>query len=96
MIFGFECEKCHKRFDADFPIGKAPRTTSCSTCGGVGKRVYEGMCVAVKINGHTSMTSNFGEQQKRKNLQASKRMAGRKAPVRLAAYDYGNGDIRGV
>lgn len=96
MQFGYECEKCKKRFDVDFPIGKATRTVPCSTCGGLGKRVYEGMCIAVKIDGHTSMSSGFGEQQKKRNLQAAKRMAGRKAPVRLVAHDYGNGDIRGV
>ena len=88
MLFGYECEKCHRRFDVDFPIGKAPRITKCTTCSGSGKRVYEGMSIAVRVNGHTSLSSNFGEQMKKRNADAAHRMKGRVAP-KLLGYDYG-------
>lgn len=96
MLFGFECQKCNKRFDVDFPIGKAPRATPCPSCKGSGKRVYAGMSIAVKINGHTSLSTSFGEQMKKKNMQSSSKLHGKSPPVRLTAWDYGNGNIREV
>lgn len=95
MIFTYQCEKCKKSFDCDFSIGQAPRTVSCPSCGYMGKRVYSGMSISVKIDGRTH-GSTFGEQMKNKNKNAAERMKGRKPPVRLKAYDYGNGDIRAV
>jgi predicted nucleic acid-binding Zn ribbon protein len=92
MLFGYECQKCSKRFDADFPIGTAPRSTRCPTCKGLGKRVYEGTSIAIKIGGHTSLSSNFGEQMKKKNTDAAHRMKGRTAP-KLVGYDYGGGKV---
>ena len=92
MLFGYECQKCHKRFDADFPIGKATRMAPCPFCKGTGKRVYEGTSIAVKINGHTSMSSTFGEQMKKRNTEAAHRMKGRKPP-KLVGYDYGGGKV---
>jgi len=91
MVFGYECDKCKKRFDADFPIGKAPRVAACS-CGGKGKRVYAGMSIAVRINGHTSLSSSFGEQMKKRNADAAHRMKGRTAP-KLLGHDYGGGKV---
>lgn len=95
MLFSYECQKCGKRFDGDYPIGKAPRVTPCPACKSDSKRVYEGMSIAVKISGKP-MSSTFGEQMKARNLAAGHRMKGRKAPVRVKALDYGNGDIREV
>jgi hypothetical protein len=58
------------------------------------------MSIAVKIDGRTTgqiaRKSTFGEEMKNRNIEAGKRMKGLKAPVRLAACDYGNGDIREV
>jgi predicted nucleic acid-binding Zn ribbon protein len=96
MIFPFQCQKCSKSFDEEFPIGKAPRVTPCPHCKGNGKRIYDGMCVAVKIGGAFCHSSTFGEQMKARNMQAAQRMKGRKAPVRLAAMDHGGGDVREV
>ena len=95
MLFPYMCSKCGKRFDGDFPIGKAPRGVPCPSCGTGAKRVYAGMSLSVKVSGRAP-SSNFGEQQKRKNEKAAYRMKGRKSPVRLAALDYGNGDVREV
>lgn len=94
MFFPFQCQKCHKKFDGEFPIGKAPRETPCPTCKGTSKRVYEGTSIAVKIGGSFVHSSSFGEQMKNRNLQAAHRMKGRVAPVRLKAWDHGGGDIR--
>jgi len=94
MLFPFQCQKCKKRFDGEFSIGKAPRETPCPNCQGNSKRIYEGMSIAVKINGAMCRTSSFGEQMKARNAQAGYRMQGHKAPVRLTAYDHGGGDIR--
>jgi putative FmdB family regulatory protein len=95
MIFPYQCQKCGKRFDVEFAIGKAPRATPCPDCKGDGKRIYEGMSIAVKVGGaFHHRTSSFGEQMKARNVKAAQRQRGRKAPVRRAALDYGGGDIR--
>jgi putative FmdB family regulatory protein len=96
MFFPFQCQKCKKKFDVEKPIGQAPREASCPACKGTAKRIYEGMSIAVKIDGATHRTSNFGEQMKQRNAAAGYRMQGKKAPVRLTAYDHGNGDVREV
>lgn len=96
MFFPFQCQKCGNKFDVEATIGQAPRETPCPTCKKTSKRVYAGLSIAVKIDGATHRSSNFGEQMKAKNLAAGNRMKGRKAPVRLAAYDHGGGDIREV
>ena len=96
MQFPFQCQKCQKRFDGDYPIGKAPRETRCPSCKGKSKRLYEGMSIAVKIDGDFRHSSSFGEQMRAKNLAAAERQKGRVAPVRLKAWDHGGGDIREV
>ena len=92
MLFPYMCVKCGKRFDGDYPIGKAPRGVPCPSCGSSAKRVYEGMSIAVKVSGAAS-SSTFGEQQKRKNEKAAHRMRGRKPPVRLKGYQMANGAV---
>jgi len=96
MFFPYECQKCEKKFDGEFPVGQAPRETPCPDCKGKSKRVYEGMGFAVKIGGAIDRKSTFGEHMKAKNTQAAYRMQGKKAPVRIAAYDHGGGDVREV
>ena len=96
MQFPFQCKKCGKRFDGEYPIGKAPRVAPCLSCKGTANRIYEGLSLSVKIGGDFLRSSKFGEEMKAKNLKAASRQKGRKAPVRLAAYDHGNGDIREV
>jgi len=94
MLFPYQCVKCGRQFDGDWPIGKAPRTVPCPSCGGVGKRVYAGLSLGVRVVGGTPRA--FGERMKSRNLEAGERMKGRKPPVRVAAYDYGKGDVREV
>ena len=96
MLFSYECQKCGKRFDGDYSIGKAPRIASCPSCTSDSKRVYDGISISVKVVGGTSRSRTFGEEMKSRNLAAGERMKGRKAPVKLAALDYGNGDVRAV
>jgi len=100
MFFPYQCKKCSHRFDGSFTIGKAPRETPCPKCKGVGKRIYEGMSIAVKIDGRTTSgiarKSTFGEEMRARNESAGKRMKGLKAPVRLVAMDYGGGKVEEV
>ena len=100
MLFPYQCKKCSNRFDGSFPIGQAPRETRCPKCKGLSKRVYEGMSIAVKIDGRThgqvAKSGTFGEEMKRRNLQAAQRMKGKKPPVRAIAHDFGNGDVREI
>lgn len=96
MLFPYLCQKCGNRFDMDLPIGKAPREAPCPLCKSKSKRVYDGMSIAVKIDGGYHRTSNFGEQMKVKNLRAGEKMKAKRPGLRLAAYDYGGGDIREV
>lgn len=93
MIFSYECSKCNKRFEGEFPIGKAPRVLECPICNGEGKRIYSGMNIVFKINGHTSLSSNYGEQLKKKNEAAAYRMQGREAP-KLLGYKYSDGSVK--
>lgn len=93
MLFPYQCSKCGNRFDGDFAIGKAPRGgVPCPSCGGIGKRIYEGMSISVKV-GSFSRPSTFGEQRKQENIRAAKRMKGRKAPVRLEGYRMADGKV---
>lgn len=95
MLFPFQCKKCQKRFDGDFPIGKAPREIPCPSCKGTGKRIYEGLSLGVCISGVTHPTT-FGEQMKARNAQAAHRMQGRVPPVKRVANDFGGGDVREI
>lgn len=96
MQFPYQCQKCQKRFDGDYPIGKAPRETRCPSCKGKSKRLYEGMSIAVKIDGDFRHSRFFGEQMKERNMAAGKKMQGRTPGLKLVAHDYGQGDIREV
>jgi hypothetical protein len=55
--------------------------------------VYEGTSIAIKIGGHTSLSSSFGEQMKKKNMDAAHRMKGRIAP-KLLGYKHRDGSIK--
>ena len=96
MQFPFQCKKCGKRFDGEYPIGKAPRVTPCPSCRGTANRIYEGLSLSVKIGGDFLRSSKFGEEMKAKNLKTKYRQQGKVPGLRLAAYDYGNGDVREV
>ena len=92
-MYEYECEGCGKRQEMDFPMGKAPGKVHCP-CGKKAKRAYS--AVAVGVGGGFVRASGFGEQMKARNIAAARRQQGRKPPVRLAALDFGEGDVRGV
>jgi putative FmdB family regulatory protein len=94
MTFSYECQKCGKRFDSEFPVGKAPRGMKCPSCGGDGKRIYSGMSIMLKVSGAhggINRATSFGESMKAKNAQAGKRMRMNRTPPKLVGYDYGGG-----
>ena len=86
MIFAFECQKCHKRIEQEYSIGKAPRTVPCP-CGDPAKRIYEATGLVFMVGGKPMRKSTWGEDQKKKNERAAFRMQGKKPPVRLLGYD---------
>ena len=96
MRFPFQCQKCGKKFDGEYPIGKAPRVTPCPSCKSDSKRIYDGISVAVKIGSDFARSSTFGEQMKARNMKAAQRMKGQRPGLRPVAHDFGNGDIREV
>lgn len=95
MLYEYHCEKCDERVEQQFRIGKAPRTVKCR-CGAQAKRVYSSF--ALSVNGGIDRKSTFGEELKKRNERAAKRMRKEhgKGPVRTVAHDYGGGDVREV
>jgi predicted nucleic acid-binding Zn ribbon protein len=96
MTFSYECQKCKKHFDTEFPEGKAPRGMKWPSCGGDGKRIYSGMSIMLKVNGvhgGINRASTFGEQMKSGNTQAGKRMRVNRTPPKLVGYNYGGGKV---
>ena len=96
MLFPFQCQGCGKRFDGEYPIGKAPRVIPCPSCKKDAKRIYEGTSIAVKIGGSFCRSSSFGEQMKARNVQAGHRMKGQRPGLMPVAHDFGGGDIREI
>lgn len=94
MLYQYECDKCWKPTEESFRMGTAPKFVKCPACKGRASRVYSSP--ALKIGDGINRKSTFGESIRQRNLKAAHRMKGRKAPVRVAAYDHGNGDIREV
>lgn len=94
MLFDFVCQDCQHSFECDYAIGKAPRNISCVKCSGLAKRVYSSS-IGISVS-RVTHPSTFGEQMKAKNAEAGFKMQGQKPPVRISAYDYGDGDIREV
>ncbi len=93
MLYEYQCEECKERVEKDLSIGKAPRTVKCR-CGATAKRVYNSF--ALSINGSIDRKMGFGEELKKRNERAAKRMRGNTPNVKTVAYDYGNGDVREV
>jgi len=96
MFFPYECQKCGKRFDGEFPIGQAPRGTRCPACKGIGRRVYEGTSIMLKTNGDNggiSRSSSFGEQMKVRNAEAGRRMRKNRTPPKLLGYSHTDGRV---
>jgi len=96
MRYEYECEKCETRTERHFRMGQATRTVKCGSCGSRAKRVYNSF--ALGINGAIDRTSSFGEDMRKKNAKAGRRMKTEHSgpPVRHVANDFGNGDVREV
>ena len=96
MLFPYECQKCGRRFDGEFPIGQAPRGTRCPVCKGTSKRVYEGTSIMLRtsgVSGGISRSSNFGEQMKKRNEEAGRRMRVNRSPPKLLGYSHADGQV---
>jgi putative FmdB family regulatory protein len=96
MLFPYECQKCSKRFDSEFPIGRAPRGTRCPACKGMSRRVYSGTSIMLKANGANggiSRSSSFGEEMKTRNTEAGRRMRRNRTPPKLLGYSHTDGRI---
>ena len=96
MLFPYECQKCSRRFDGEFPVGTAPRETRCPVCKGLSKRVYEGMSIMLRTKGTgggISRGSSFGEQMKKKNEQAGRRMRVNRTAPKLLGYSHADGRV---
>ncbi len=95
MRYGYSCKKCGD-FDRTFPIGQAPDVEKCPVCGNKSKRTFSCNFV-LKGGGWPSRTVAMDRAMTAKNERAGKRMRKEHKPgMRLAALDYGNGDIREV
>lgn len=92
MTYEYECGKCGGTTDESFRMGEAAKTVKCSVCGSRAKRIFSSP--AIEINGGIERKSTFGEDMRKRNENAGRRMKGQKAPVKTVAYDYGGGDIR--
>lgn len=94
MFYEFECRACNTKAEQEFRMGKAPKSVKCGRCGGQAKRIFS--TFALSIGGAINRKSTFGESMRNLNQKAAHRMKGRERPARITAYDYGNGDIRGI
>jgi len=97
MLFDYRCNTCGEEFERDFPIGKAEREVPCPSCDAASKKLITSASFVLKGGGWASRTNSMNSEQTRKNAAAGKRMRKEHKPgVNLIAYDYGNGDVRGV
>lgn len=94
MMYGYRCE-CGKDMDENFPIGKAPDTVTCE-CGKEAKRVYS--CnFELAGGGWPSKKIALDREMTARNERAGQRMRKEHKPgMKLAALDYGGGDVREV
>ena len=89
MTYEYECD-CGARTERRARMGSAPRTVKCPKCGAKAKRIFNSF--AIGIDGGIDRKSTFGENMRKRNDTAGRRMRkNRDAPVKLSAYDYGDG-----
>jgi len=97
MVYEYHCRECGIYFDADFPIGKAPKEVSCPECSKPGVRAYRSCNFVLNGGGWPSKSARFNAEMTKRNEQAGERMRrNRKPPVRTVAHDFGGGDVREV
>ena len=98
MVFEYHCTECEEVFDVNFRIGQAPPTVVCPECQGESKRLFSCNFI-LKGGGWPSKKGRFNKEMTDRNEAAGRRMKiehGEHGPVRLAALDYGDGDVREV
>jgi len=97
MIYEYQCKTCSTVFERDFPMGKAEPQVACE-CGADAKRKFSVGCLQVNGAGNPSNADAFNREMTARNERAGKRMRKEHGDggVRLAALDYGNGDVREV
>jgi putative FmdB family regulatory protein len=97
VAYEYKCLGCSCRFDLDFPIGEAPPTARCPECGEEAKKLISCSGFVLKGGGWPSRGNRLNSEMTRRNEDAGRRMRREhKPPMRLAALDYGNGDVREV
>ena len=89
MLYDYRCSECKAEFEANFPMGEAKKEIECLECGNMAKRAFG--CNFVLPD-----ASKFNREMTERNRKAGERQKDNIPPVRLKAYDYGNGDIREV
>jgi putative FmdB family regulatory protein len=96
MRFDYRCEKCGC-FELSFPIGQAPPEAPCPGCGAGARKLISGASFVLKGGGWPSRSGRMKTDMTRNNEAAGHRMKKERKPgMRLAALDYGNGDVREV
>jgi putative FmdB family regulatory protein len=96
MRYGFHCGECGLDIEQSLKIGTAPESVECPECGEQAKRVFS--CnFELAGGGWPSKGLSLDREMTAKNERAGKRMRKEHTPgMKLAALDYGNGDIREV
>lgn len=94
MIYGFKCKKCDKTHDLNLPVGQT-KDVKCPDCSEIMSRVWG--CNFILKGWFPGKSISFNSEMTRRNEEAGERMrrtAPEKPGMKLAALDYGNGDIR--
>ena len=95
--FDYRCLTCDKRFELQFPIGEAPQRAPCPDCGEEAKKLISRTGFILKGGGWPSRTARMKTDMTKRNEAAGHRMRKEHKPgMKLAALDYGDGDVREV
>ena len=97
MRYDYRCLGCDQRFELTFPIGQAPQKATCPGCGEEAKKLISCSSFVLKGGGWPSRTGRMNTDMTKANEKAGRRMRKEHSPgMKLAALDYGNGDVREV
>ena len=97
MRFDYRCIECNLVFELSFPIGQAPQRAPCPKCESQGKKLISCSSFVLKGGGWPSRSGRMNTDMTKANEAAGRRMRKEHTPgMKLAALDYGNGDVREV
>lgn len=97
MRYDYKCLECDERFELSFPIGQAPRKAPCPSCGAESMKLISCSSFVLKGSGWPGRTGRMKTNMTKSNEDAGHRMRKEHKPgMKLAALDYGNGDVREV